>query len=270
MALYSNTLSVIRRYLSSAVGDLLYGQCGTTGATTTKINAPFLYQANDYYNNLLYNVYVYAGTNIGVEKRVTDWDLSTYLLTVHSAYAAACDATSYIELHHIFTTDEYLKAINLAIESLARKYFVDIKDETIVLVASTYEYTLPTNMLGIIRIITEKTADGGVFDASGEIDPRNWDIIRSYPPKLKLHEGYYSVSAGKDLRIEGYGSQPIVDDDTDTIYLPPDWLIQKAITMLPQNKIQSGKLDEVYRRALLVSAREPRSQIDPRVRWVTE
>ena len=246
------------------------GVAGTTGATTTKIYAPFLYQANDYYNDLHYNVYVYAGTNIGVEKRVTDWVLADFLLTVHSAYAAACDATSYIELHNIFTEDEYRKAINLAIESLAGKYFVDIKDESTVLVASTYEYTLPSNMLGIIRIITEKTAAGGIFNASDEIDPRDWDIIRAYPPKLKLHEDYYSLSAGKDLRIEGYGAQPIVDDDTDVIYLPPDWVVQKAITFLPQNKIQSSKLTETYARASVVSSREPVSQMDPRTRWVIE
>jgi len=252
------------------MGDNVFGQCGVTGADTTHIYASFLHQANDYYNNNNYNVYVYKGTNIGVEKRVTDWVLADFLLTVHSAYAAACDATSYIELHHIFTEDEYRKAINLAIESLARKYLVDIKDESITLVASTYEYALSLSMLGIIRIITEKTAASDQFPAWAEIDPRNWDIIRSYPPKLKLHEGYYSVSAGKDLRIEGYGSQPIVDDDTDVIYLPPDWLVQKAITFLPQNKIQSGKLDEVYRRAILTTAREPVSKIDPRVRWVIE
>ena len=229
-----------------------------------------LRQADDYYNDHRYRCYIYEGTNIGEGREISDWALSTHTLTLDPAFSLAINNTSKYELHYIFTEDEYRKAINLAIESLARKYFVDIKDESIVLVADTYEYTLPSNMLGIIRIITEKTADGGVFNAGGEIDPRNWDIIRADPPKLKLHEGYYSVSAGKDLRIEGYNSQSIVDNDTDIIYLPPDWLIQKAITFLPQNKIQSGKLTETYNRALLVSAREPVSQIDPRVRWVIE
>ena len=119
--MFENNLQVLRHYLSNSVGDLIYGQAGTTGATTTKIYAPFLWQPDDYYNNNKYEAYVYAGTNIGVTKRVTDWDLGTFLLTVHSAYAAACDATSYVELHHIFTEDDYRKAINLAIESLAGK-----------------------------------------------------------------------------------------------------------------------------------------------------
>ena len=270
MSLYSNTLQVIRHYLAGAVGDNISGQCGTTGATTTKIYAPFLWKPNDYYNDHFYEVYVYAGTNIGVTKRVIDWDLATYLLTVHSAYAAACDATSYIELHHIFTEEEYRKAINLAIESLAKKYLIDIKDETIVLAADTYEYSLPLNFLYIHRIITEETADSGVFNASDEIDSRDWSIIKSYPPKLKLHEDYYSITADKKLRLEGLGAQAIVSEDTDLIFLPPDWLVQKAIIFLPKNKIGSNKLDETYRQALIISGRDPVVRPYPAARKIIE
>jgi len=271
LALYSNTLEIIRKYLASTVGDLNYGQAGTTGATTQKIYAPFLWKANDYYNNNQYEVYVYAGTNIGVTKRVTDWVLSTYLATVHSVYDNACDATSYLEMSRIFTEDDKRKAINLAIESIAGKYLVDLKDETtITLVADTYEYALPTSFLYLTKVTTEKVAAGGVFDASDAIDSRDWSIIKSYPPKLKLHEDHYSISAGKDLRLEGQGTQAIVDDDTDVIVIPPDWLVQKAITFLPQSKIQSNKLDATYRQALLLSASEPMVAPDPRTQRIIE
>ena len=271
MALFSNSQRTIRHYLASSVGDLIAGNAGTTGATTTKIYAPFLWQANDYYNNNFYEVYVYAGTNIGVTKRVTDWDLSTFLLTVHSAYSVACDATSYIELHRIFTTDEYNKAINLAIEALAGKYLVDIIDDTtITLVADTYEYALPTSMLYLYRVTTEDKVAGDIFYEKDEIDPRDWSIMKSYPPQLKLRYGYYSITAGKDLRLEGQGTQPTVSADTDIIYLPPDWLVQKAITFLPQNRIQSNNLDATYRNALLLSAKEPRNWANPRSQRVVE
>uniref|UniRef100_A0A6M3K0J0 Putative structural protein n=1 Tax=viral metagenome TaxID=1070528 RepID=A0A6M3K0J0_9ZZZZ len=354
MSLFSNTLAVVRQYLSMEVGDLLYGQCGTTGATTTKIYAPFLWQANDYYNNHNYNVYVYAGTNIGVEKRVTDWVLADFLLTVHSVYAAACDATSYVELHHIFTQDEYRKAINLAIESIAGKYLIDIKDEATIRLTSTednlentvyaWEYALPTSMLYLHRVITEEpvsgikltgtisdtaftdgeTITGGTSGATGElsydaatyirvskvsgtfvtgetatggtssetcsaitavesetaggrrwldkdiIDPRDYSIIKSYPAKLKLDKRYYSIDADLYLRLEGQGTQPIVDSDSDIIYLPPDWVVQKAITFLPQSKIQSNKLDNVFRQALIMSAREPRYAPNPSAKRIME
>ena len=268
MALYSNTLQVIRAYLSSAVGDLLYGVCGTTLADTTHTNAPFLWQADDYYNNNFYEVYVYAGTNIGVTKRVTDWDLSNLLLTVHSAYDVACDATSYIELHKIFTTEEYNKAINLAIEAIAENYLIDKIDETTVLAADTYEYTLPTTMSFIHKVTTEDTADSGDYYDEDEVDPRDWSLIS--PRKLKLRYGYYSITAGKDLRIEGQGRQALVSANTEVIYLPPDWIVQKAITFLPQNKIQSNNLADTYRNALLLSAREPRRWANPRSQKVIE
>ena len=245
--MFSNTLQVIRHHVSSAVGDLLYGQCGITGADTTHTYAPFLWQPNDYYNDHYYEVYVYAGTNKGVTKRITDWVLSTFLMTVHSAYAAACDATSYIELHHIFMVDELNKAINLAIDSIADKYLIDKIDETTVLVADTYEYTLPTDIYYIHKITTVELAGGGTFEESAVIDPRDYRLIS--PRKLKLDERQYGITAGKDLRIEGQGRQDVLTADTGICYLPLDWVKAEAILRLPLNKIQSNKLDSVLAQA---------------------
>ena len=268
--MYSNTLSVVRQHLLSSVGDLLYGQCGTTGATTSKVYAPFLWQADDYYNNHKYHLYVYLGTNIGVDKRVTDWDLSAFLATVHSVYASgnACDATSYIEMHKIFTVDELHSAINQAINRLGDKYLIDFTDATTVLVANTYEYTLPDKVTHITRITTEDTTDSGTFRNENIIDFRDWSLIS--PRKLKLDENRYSITAGKDLRIEGHKIQATVSADTDVIQIPPDWLVQKAITFLPMNKIQSNALLATYRGALELSAREPRNHPDPQHRRVVE
>ncbi len=257
MAQYSNTLDVIRRYLLSAVGDLLYGDLGTTGATTTKNYAPFLWQADDYYNNHKYHVYIYAGTNIGVDKRVTDWDLSAFLATVHSAYAAACNATSKAEMHRIFTEAELRSAINLAINHIGERYLIDFIDVSTTLVADTHEYTLPSNVSHITRITTEQTTDSGVFRNQNIIDVRSWDLIS--PRKLKLDARYYTVSAGKDLRIEGHQMQATATADTSVIKIPPDWLVEKAITFLPLNKIESNALAARYRAAVLSSAREPTS-----------
>ena len=271
MALYSNTLAVIRRHVLSSVGDLLYGQCGTTGATTTKIYAPFLWQANDYYNNHRYHAYAYAGTNIGVDKRVTDWDLATFLLTVHSAYAAACDATTYIEMHRIFTVQELHSAINLAIEAMAGKYLVDVKDETtITLVADTYEYNLPLSFLYLHSVVTENAVGDGIFNNEDEIDPRDWSIIKTYPPKLKLDKNRYGLVVGKDLRLEGHGTQPLVDSDTDVIFLPPEWLVMKAITFLPMNKIQIHALIHTYRAAVEKTVRIPRNYPHPMSKSIVE
>lgn len=241
-----------------------------SGSSTTLIDT-MLRKDDDWYNKKGYECYIYAGTNIGEAREVADWQRGINTLTLDPAFTSAIGSTSKYELHYIFTEADYRKAINLAIESLAGKYLVDIKDEsTITLSADTYEYALPLSMLYIHKIITEKVVAGGVFREQDVIDPRDYTIIKSYPPKLKLHESYYGITADKDLRLEGQGAQPIVDDDTDVIYLPPDWLVQKAITFLPQNRIQSNKLDNTYRQALLISSREPRNWPDPRSQAIVE
>jgi len=269
MALYSNTLAVVRQYLGGAVGDLILATAANGGSVS--FTDTMLRKGEDYYNDHGYRGYCYEGDAIGQEREVSDFVASGSTVTFDPAFSPVIANGDKFELHYIFTEGDFRRAINLAIESLAGKYLVDIKDEsTITLSADTYEYALPLSMLYLERVITEETAGGGVFEAAGEVDPRDYYIIKSYPPKLKLHEGRYAISAGKDLRLEGQGTQALVDDDSDIIFLPPDWVVQKAITFLPQNKIQSNKLDGVFRRALLISADEPSNWPDPRSQRVVE
>jgi len=105
----------------------------------------------------------------------------------------------------------------------------------------------------IHRITTENEADSGDFYESGVIDARDWELIPSR--KLKLNYDRYSITAGKDLRVEGQGRQDTVSSDADVIKLPTDWLVQKAITFLPEVKILSNKLDRTYAKAMDYVAR---------------
>ena len=274
MALYSNSLQVIRHYLSAAMGDLISGTAGS--GTSTTLVSTLLRKADDYYNNHHYRCYIYAGTNIGEEREVSDWTLTSpaNTLTLAPAYTAAIDNTSKYELHHIFNEDEYRKAINMGIESMAGKYLANLVDDTtITLVADTYEYALPTNFLYLHRVTTEKEVAGDEFDASDEVDVRDWSIIKAYPPMLKLHEDRYSITAGKDLRLEGYGTQAIVSADTDTIYLPPKWLVAEAILSLPHSKVESNNLDGVLAQAsrdVITYRLTERNYPHPRARKIVE
>ena len=254
MSLYSNPLSGVRQYLSGAVGDLIEGTA-VSGTTTTLVST-MLRQADDYYNNHKFRCYIYGGTNIGAEREISDWVLSTNTLTFAPAFSLAIDSTSRYELHRIFFADDYLKAINLAIEDAALNgYLLDLIDETVVLVADTYEYTLPTTMYYVHRVTTENEAATGDFYDDGLVDSRDWELISSR--KIRLNYDRYSITAGKDLRIEGQGRQAIVSVDSDLIKLPVDWLVQKAITFLPEVKVLSNKLDRTYAKANDYVARYP-------------
>ena len=266
MGLYSNAYSVIRQYLSGAVGDLVTGTFAS-GTTTTGVHT-MLRKSDDYYNEHGYRVYIYGGTNIGEEREVSDWVYSSSTLTVAPAFTSAIDATSQYELRHLFWEDEYRNAINLAIASIAGKYLIDKTDITVTLTAGIYEYSLPSGMNYVNRITTEADVGGGVFNTEGVIDTRDWQLIS--PRKLKLHEERYSITANKDLRIEGQGRQTAVSGDADIIYLPPDWLGQKAITFLPQAKIQTYGLDATYQQALVQSVFEPRNSPASDARRVIE
>jgi len=222
-----------------------------------------LRKGDGYYNEHHYRCYIYGGTNIGEEREVSDWTLTSpaATLTFDPAFTTAIDVTSQYELHYIFTEDEYRKAINMAINALAGKYLIAKTNASITLVDDIYEYTLPDGFEFIDRIITEDEEDSGIFYADDVIDSRDWGLIS--PRKLKLHESRYSITEDKDLKIEGQGRQETVNADSDVIYLPPDWLVAKAITMLPKNKIMSNKLDATYHQALLDASKEPSSWPNP-------
>lgn len=85
----------------------------------------------------------------------------------------------------------------------------------------------------------------------GEIDIRDWDILRqgSATPKLRLDKEQYTIYEDLYLQLEGQGVQAKVTDDDDSIYLPPDWLVQKAITYLPMEKLHNHKLLDTYKNA---------------------
>lgn len=272
MALFSNTFSVIRQYLSSQVGDLILSTAvaplGDYHYTDSSLR-----KADNYYQDHQYRGYCYYGTAKGQEREVYDWVYANRTILFAPPFSPSLVADDKFELHYIFFADEYLRAINLGIESIAGKYLIDIKDESIPLVANTYEYELPLSMLYLYRVITENVADDGKFYNEAIIDPRYYSIIKSYPPKLKLDKRYYSITADKHLRLEGQGTQPLVDDDADIIYLPPKWLVAEAILNLPRSKIQSNKLDGVYAQAekdAWLYRQTARNWPNPRARSVVE
>lgn len=344
MALFSSATSLIRQRIARLVDDLILATVAS-GSTTTAVLATtdppqFLEQDNDYFNLAKYEVYCYAGTNIGQAVLASDWDKTTHTLTIKPTQGSAYATSSKLEFHRIFAASEYLNAINLAISLYARKYLLDLKDETtIVLVQGltndgkdiyTYEYALPLSLLYLQRVVTEGSENGkkltgtvsgaftlgekvtgltsgatgilsygpaggtyilvrevsgtfvtgetvtggtsaktcsaitavadedvgdGKFETGDIVDSRDYTIIKSYPPKIKFNEDFYTVVGDLRVRLEGQGSQAEVSSDTDNIFLPPDDFCQIAITFLPFSKIESNNLMATFQNCLRVRDR---------------
>uniref|UniRef100_A0A6M3K647 Uncharacterized protein n=1 Tax=viral metagenome TaxID=1070528 RepID=A0A6M3K647_9ZZZZ len=261
MALYSNTLAVVRQHLSSAVGDLITGTFDS-GDTNNAVDT-MLRKGDDYYNEHHYRCYIYEGTNIGEEREVSDWVNSTNSLTLEPGFTDSVDTTTDYELHYIFTEDEYRKAINMAISSIADDYLLDAVDTNKTFSTGIYEYAMPTSpeFEFVHRVTRETTAAGDVFRDEDIIDPSFYKFIlvgsASY---IKFDEEKYKITStenGKDMRIEGQQRQSALTSDTSICYLPLDWIIYKAITFLPNSKIMSSKLDKTLEIALSFVANMP-------------
>jgi hypothetical protein len=171
MALYSNYEYTIRQRLSRMLDDCVLATVSagdTTTATIATTNPPHFYNKGDDSFNDKYEVYCYSGTNVGVSRVVTDW--ASHVLTVAPAAGSDYATDSLLELHRMFVVTELRDAINQAIDFYAKKYLIDLKDETTVVLVEgednlgntlyTYEYSLPTNLLYIHRVTTEGAVSG--------------------------------------------------------------------------------------------------------------
>ena len=274
MAVYSNYAYVIRQRISYLVDDMIGGRTYTpsSAGTTSTIVCTSLLEPDDFYNGM--TAQIYSGTNVNEFREITDWDLATYTLTLAPVFTAETATSSLFEIHQIFTPSEYLNAINMAIESAAdREFFIPIIDVTVALEDGTQEYSLPTNMFAVEQITEETEADGDEYKEAKVIDPRDYRVIKAYPPILKFDEARYPIGSGrdeKDIRIEGYGVQDIVSSDANTIALPTDWLVWKAITCLPYSKILSNNLLNTFNMALRMSEKGVSALPSSKSKWSIE
>ena len=173
---FSNYDYTIRHRLSRMFDDCILATA-SAGSTTTLTLATanpgvFYNKPDDYFNNLHYEVYTYAGTNIGTSAVASDWVNDTHVLTVTPTAASAYGSTSKVELHRIFYTVELRDAMNQAINFYANKGYIKLQDETTISLTRTarndnsssyiytYEYTMPTTFHYLGRVTTEDSEGG--------------------------------------------------------------------------------------------------------------
>lgn len=109
------------------------------------------------------------------------------------------------------------ESINLAIDQLRNEMPYDIDpDESVTLVASTYEYDISAIGMSLIYRITMADSSG-LFPVENIIPNYLWTTTAA-SPTLKFDEQGWAPVASRKIRIEGQAYQNRLSADTDIFY----------------------------------------------------
>jgi len=257
MSLYSTTRDeLVERICRVGLGEWWAGTTSAAGSTTTIVDSSRA-EEDDFFNNLEAWVYFRTGGQKGLERKTSDWVLSTTTLTFGPATAAAPGSGILYSVHSPqWKRSTIHAAINMAVdEANAQKNFVELLDETSVTLASnTYEYNIPAGFMYIYRV-SMADADGNFTNEP--IPPYHYRIVRGAGiPKIQLIKtpddmktldpnsstDYYTGLWGEDelidgrkLRIEGLGKHAKLENDTDTCTVSPNFVVAYASAWLLAN-----------------------------------
>jgi hypothetical protein len=264
MAIYSHSLDeLVEMTCKNLLHDWAEGTA--TGGSAVTLDDTSRPEVADYWNSKGSWIYIRSGTYAGAYKKITDFVNGTGVITFTPTLAGNIVAGVTYSIHTDFPRDEVVSAINLAIDRVAEEaLFWKIDETSITLVASQYEYELPTDFMFLHRVTMADT--NGNFYGS-PIDPSQYEIVFGSAPKIKFmgfpidrqYEGHDWGSLWKDngfvagrlLRLEGLGSQSTLSTDSDTCAISPNYIIyQAAATLfLSRSRGSDSDPDDNWRRA---------------------
>lgn len=275
MAIFSETLDdLVETICTLLLHDWVGGTTTASGSSTTLKDTALAAYADDYFNDENSWVYIRSGDYAGHWAKISDFAVSAGVGTVTFAPAADGTIASGIEysIHTEFARGEVVQSINLAINSVAEHAHVWVRDEdSVTLVASTYEYDLPTNLMWLCRV-TMANSDGE-FDDMPEIPPSEYEIVHAPTAKLRfrktyadeLFAGHYvgdawsetDLTADRALRLEGLGAPATLTTDSSACPISPAYVTFQAAAFLhlSRTKRSPEDPDEHYVQAKLCQDR---------------
>jgi hypothetical protein len=193
---------------------------------------------------------------VNEERPIVDWVRSTGTATVGTAFTVAPEAGDTYVITSKYRWDEVTSAVNMAIDR-ATTYgaLINITDVTTLLIASTYEYAMPSNFTHLFRVT--------MLDGNGQYNdpvPSNqWSIVRGTSPILRLERypvehmltdipyGAFwadsSITAGRTLRLEGFKKQEHLTANADICYLDPEYICNQTAAYLNAKRIRRNDVD---------------------------
>lgn len=263
MAIFAETLDdLVETICKLHLHDWVEGAATADGTTATVKDTSLAAYADDYFNDQNSWIYIRSGAYAGHWAKISNFAVagSPAVGTITFAPVAGGNIVTGVtySIHTEFTHDEVVEAINLAINKVAERAMVwKIDEASITLVASTYEYSLPTDFMYIYRV-TMANSTGG-FDDMPEIPPDQYRVVPGATPKLRFclthgderFAGHYlgqlwaetDLTATRKLRVEGLGSPDVLTNDTDTCPISPAYVTFQAAAFLHLSRVKRMEND---------------------------
>lgn len=227
------TLFYVSLWLAQTLGNVQTSV--TTGAgDATHLVDTFYNQPDDYWNKG--TAWILTGAQAGKSVRVSDFVQSTSTFTIDTTTLAVGAGQTWAVCSGDWPRYKLWEFINRALRRLGD---IPTEDITTVVVADTYEYTLPTGAYNVVRVEQAHSASA----------PYYWQPIYTWKEqdgKLKFLPGKEPQIVGNVLRITYMAPHAEMDADADTIsnYVHPDLLTAAAAVEAWRWRVQMAKEDQ--------------------------
>ena len=218
---YGRTRRYLRREVARKVDDLLWSSRVTATSTDYGQLVDTTFPKNLVVDSGWVN---FNRAQITYESRYASYDAENSKVFVSSdfgAYPHIGDEFDILREQKAL----YDNAIDLAIDEARYKFLRNKLDETLLLVADTYEYTLPQGIDFIHTIRMDKDGDERYEDT---IPDRHWELVLGR--KIQFNPSVISRYAGRYVRFSVQYAHPQLNDDYSLCEIPESFLIPRAIS----------------------------------------
>jgi hypothetical protein len=147
------------------------------------------------------------------------------------------------EMYPDYRPAEINDAINQAITMVEDEALQDVVDASIAIVASTFEYNVPSDLVFIDQLYQETGTAGAFRPSRDAIDYRHWRVLHDTPPRIWFDSNYTSLTTGRKLRLVGQRRQSQLVLDSDMCSIRTTFLVYQAKALLHLSRIRGQGAD---------------------------
>lgn len=277
------TFAAILAELAHLCGAVEHAGVVVSSGNTTLVDNVELNGFNDDSFNLK-RVYIYSGTGIGQERRITDHVGSTGTLTVPTWTANPVAGDKYIILKNGWTIADLRVAFLTAMRQRRKYYMVPKIDETVTFSVAAgvpdYRYDIPAGFAAISEIVRENNVAG--LDFLTPLSQDVWAINPASTKEIIFQKAHNDVDGfivnGLKLRIIGQAYETEPTSDSVTLTIPTGVLLLLAASIALQmnrprdiqNSAGYAQLATIYYQRWTADHDDDEVQINPGSRLVSE